>query len=118
MYKIIDFLIPAIIGGFTGLCTFWIVSPSWNMLFAMVIGMLLGMVIQVFILVFAMPLFGSFEIMIPSMLTGMISGMIHGMLAAKYSFPSGTVFLVGGGMGLLLGLWIWILNRKLHGETV
>jgi hypothetical protein len=116
-FKITDFLIPTLMGGFVGLSTSWIVSPEWNMFFAMGIGMVCGMALQVPVIVLLMPLFGAFEVMIPAMISGMASGMIMGMLVAIHAFYPSTVFLFGSGIGILIWLWIGSKNSKLKGAS-
>lgn len=114
-FKIGDFLVSFIIGGMTGVCTFWIVGTDWNMLFAGFIGMCVGMVLQILILLIFMPLFGHLEVMIPSMITCMLSGMCSGMIATTYTLQLRTAFVPGGGIGIIVCLWIYKRNRQLQG---
>jgi hypothetical protein len=114
-FKIGDFLTSSIIGGLAGLCTFWIVGTGWNMFLAMLIGMCMGMALQVLVFLIFMPLFGAMEVMIPSMISGMLGGMISGMIAATYILPSNLGFIIGGGMGVMVFLWVHLRNHKLIG---
>jgi hypothetical protein len=116
-FKIIDFLIPTLMGGITALCTIWIVNPEWNMFIGMGIGMVLGMALQVPVIVLLMPLFGAFEVMIPAMISGMASGMVNGMLAAAHVFHPSTAFILGCGIGVVVWLWIGSKNRQLQGVS-
>jgi hypothetical protein len=112
-----DILTPAIIGGLTGLCNFWIVGTGWNMFLAMFFGMIVGMALQVLVFLIFMPLFGAMEVMIPSMISGMLGGMISGMIAATYVLPSSLGFVLGGGIGIMVCLWVYLRSRYLQGET-
>ncbi|MFV1976859.1 MAG: hypothetical protein ACC651_14010 [Candidatus Scalindua sp.] len=114
-FKIGDFSVSIIIGGMTGLCTFWVVGTCWNMLLAMFIGMCIGMISQILISLIFMPLFGHLEIMIPSMITGMLSGMCSGMIAVAYPLPLRIAFVLGGGVGIIVCLWVYKRNRQLQG---
>lgn len=114
-FKIGDFLVSIIIGSLTGVCTFWVIDTGWNMLLAMFIGMCIGMVLQILVPLIFMPLFGHLEIMIPSMITGMLSGMCSGMIAVRYTLPLSRVFVLGGGIGIIVCLWVYKRNRQLQG---
>lgn len=114
-FKTGDFLASIIIGGLTGLCTFWIVDTGWNMLLAGFIGMCIGMISQIIITLIFMPLFGQLEIMIPSMITGMLSGMCSGMIAVIYTLSLNLAFVLGGGIGIIVCLWVNKRNRQLQG---
>jgi hypothetical protein len=114
-FKMGDFLVSITVGGVTGLCTFWSVGTDWNMLLAMFIGMCIGMISQIMISLIFMPLFGQLEIMIPSMITGMLSGMCSGMIAVIYTLPLSLAFVLGGGIGIIVCLWVYKRNRQLQG---
>ena len=116
-FKIGDFLTSSIIGGLAGLCTFWIVDKGWNVFLAMFIGMCAGMALQILVFLIFMPLFGAMEVMIPSMISGMLAGMIAGMIAAIYVLPSSVGFILGGGTGIMVCIWVYMRSQKLIGVT-
>jgi len=117
IFKIADFVIPAIIAGLTGYYAFLFISPGWNMMLAMLVGMLVGMAAQIPVMLIGMPLFGAFEIMLPAMSAGMLSGMLSGMLATMFVLSGGVSFLLGSGIGVPIILYVQIQNRKLKGEV-
>ena len=116
-FKIGDLLTAFIIGGLSGLCTFWIVGKGLNMFLAMFIGMCAGMALQVLVFLIFMPLFGAIEVMIPSMISGMLSGMSSGMIAASFILPSSVGLILGGGIGIMVCLWVHLQSQKLIGDT-
>ncbi len=116
-FKLADYGTSCIIGGLAGLLAFWIIDPGWNMLQSVVIGMFVGMLAQIPVFLLFMPLFGVFEIMIPSMIAGMLGGMCNAMIATMYSLPLILGFGLGGAIGAIACMWVYIRNRKLVGGT-
>jgi len=99
-------------GALVGLCSWLLVSTSWNMWLAMVVTMVAGMAIG---LILWLPLglfFGAMEVMVPVMLSGMLSGMAVGMWRAMAGLDGFTAVVIGGACGLASLVYIWVLNNQ------
>lgn len=103
------------IGGLSGLLTAWLLAPGNEMMTGMLLGMVLGMLSQGVSFLVWIPLFGDFEIMIPTMLTGMVSGMLLGMTNTMISLPIEVSSLIGASIGVALTWWVRKRNQDLQG---
>jgi len=117
-YKIGDLFVPIIIGALTAGAVALTVSPSLAMPLAMIIGMLWGMAAQVLVLFVLMPLFGAFEVMVPSMMAGIAGGMVAGMLAVSWLTDITFLIIIGIAVGGIVYGWVCWGNRRLKGERL
>ena len=115
-YKIGVLFVPIIIGALTAGAVALTVSPALAMPLAMIIGMLWGMAAQVLVLFLLMPLFGAFEVMVPSMMAGIAGGMVAGMLAVSWLTDITFLVIIGIAVGGIVYGWVYWGNRRLKGE--
>ena len=117
-YKLGDLFAPVIIGAVTAGAVALTVSPAFSMVFAMLVGMLWGMAAQVLVLFVLMPLFGAFEVMVPSMMAGIAGGMVAGMLAVSWLTDITFLIIIGIAVGGIVYGWVCWGNRRLKGERL
>jgi hypothetical protein len=112
-----DVMANASIGAGAGLAASALVDTSWNMLVAMVVTMFVGHLIAVLGSLIFTPLFGGFEVMLPTMLTGMESGMIVGMAGAMRPLGTGQAAVLGALIGLAVLSATSFLNDRIRAQT-
>lgn len=103
----------------TGAAAAWIVYAAvpmdWQAFWGMIVGMALGMLAGAIGGAIFMPLFGAFEVSLPTGLAGMLAGGIVGMPGARLS-PE-TAILTGAGIGLLCLAYVYLLQAMLTREA-
>lgn len=91
-----------------------LVETSWPLPIAFVFGWVLGSIIGLIVSFAFMPLFGAFEVMLPTTLSGMTAGTCVATLLAWHELEP----KVAGGVGALLGIAVFVgtylLNARLH----
>lgn len=112
-----DILACVTVGSASGWLTFVIIPGDWFALAAMASGMIIGMIVALFGAILFTPLFGSFEIMLPSSLSGMMAGMALGMVDAIAEIGWTEAVWSGGLVGLLCLMGTYILHFSLRGEA-
>lgn len=102
-------------GGLVGWLAWLLISPSWNMIVAMILMMVLGMIVAIILWLPVSIFVGAMEAMVPMMLTGMISGMVVGMWLTNEYLAASSSFYIGTVCGLISIVVIWIFNSALRG---
>ena len=111
--RIADFFIGTLSGALMAFCSHIAIFPSLNMLLGMIIGGLIGMSLMIILMVLLMPFFGAFEVMIPLHINVMLVGMPAGMLSTLPSLSLFDVTFVGGVIGFLVALQVYLSNKRL-----
>ncbi len=112
-----DILACVTVGAASGCLTSAIVSNDWFTLAAMSVGMIVGMLVGLFGAMPFTPLFGSFEIMLPTSLSGMVAGMAIGMIDTVVGIDWMEAALAGAFLGFICLVGTYALNARLRGET-
>ncbi len=110
-----DVLVNVAIALLVALVSFWLVSTNWNMMVAMWLMMFVGMLLAMLLALPAGILFGAMEVMLPMKLSGMLSGMVVGMWAAMQPITLSQAIGVGGTVGLISVVLVWLLNSRIRG---
>jgi hypothetical protein len=105
-----DILTNLVAGIAAALCARALVGAHWNVLLAMGTGMAVGMLASSLVAFFFMPLFGAFEVMLPSMLTGTISGMLVGMLEPMRGPSPAEAAACGSASGIASIAWTYAVT--------
>lgn len=112
-----DILACATVGAASGWLTSIIVPGDWFVLAAMAVGMIVGGIVGLLGAILFTPLFGSFEIMLPSSLSGMVAGMALGMVDAIAGIGWAVTVSGNGLVGLLCLMGTYVLHFSLRGEA-
>lgn len=86
-------------------------GPVWMPL-TMLAGMVTGMVVASLLSFLWIPLFGDFEVMLPTTLAGMVAGMFMGMIAPMWHPEAVASLAVGALVGLACWLWVYWVDSQ------
>ena len=114
--RVADYLIAISIGSLSAVAVYFAVSPSWNMLIAMLAGMALAMFVAAIIILPYSLVGGIFEVIMPGMFIANIVGMATGMWVAMSNPPLYDLLAFGFIAGLLINGIFSLYDRSLHGE--
>ncbi len=110
-----DVLVNVVVAIIVACLSYWMVSINWNMFLAMWLMMIVGMAVAMLLALPAGICFGAMEVMLPMKLSGMLSGMVVGMWAAMHPISLVQAIGVGGLVGLLSIVLVWLLNSRIRG---
>lgn len=112
-----DILACASVGAASGWLASAIVSQHWWVALAMVVGMIAGVLPGAIGAMLFSPVFGSFEIMLPTSLSGMVAGMTLGMIDAHVGIGGPEAVWGGALVGLACLAATYVMQLSLRGEV-
>ncbi len=112
-----DLSCSIVVGVLTAVVATATVSEAWPMLAAMLIGMVLGMAVAAVGILGFGPFFGMIELQMPAMIAGMLTGMVVAMTAAARPLASSMASVVGGTLGMVTFVAVWIADVRLRGRS-
>jgi hypothetical protein len=113
-----DIVANILVGIAAGWLSWLVIGPGWPMIAAMVVAMALGMLVALLLFPALSYFWGAMEVMVPTMFSGMLSGMIVGMLVTMVPVLPGGVTFVGGSLGLLGIVVVWVVNNAVRGIRI
>ncbi len=117
IFKVLDYIISALMGTGTLYFVSLVVSDSWNMLIAMITGMFLGMAVLLISVLLFVSVSTAFELFPAGMVITMITGMTAGMVITMIEIDFQLMLFAAIAFSLVVQLCIDLYNMKLKGEV-
>lgn len=118
LYFIIGDLLNCTLAGAAGGGLTWlVVTDGWSILAAIAVGMVVGMMAGMLVGFFCSPFFGIMEVILPAALAGQMGGMAGGLMVAGYGAGLEGAFLSGVPAGLLVLIFVYLLQARFRGEA-
>ena len=117
LFKVLDYIIAALMGIGTLSLTYLVVSKEWNMLVGMFAGMVLGMLVLLLIILLFISLSTAFELFPVGMIISMFVGMVVGMMRSMESTAFMSMVFPVIAFSLIAQFVMDLYNLKLVGEV-
>jgi hypothetical protein len=117
LFKVLDYIIAALMGIGTLSVVYIIIDKDWNMLVGMFVGMVLGMVVLLLNVLLFIPISTAFELFPAGMVITMPSGMVLGMITSMRNLDFMSMLFPVIGFSLFVQVVIDLYNLKLIGEV-
>ena len=117
LFKVLDYIISALMGTGTLYLVSLVVSESWNMFLAMIVGMVLGIVVLLVSVLLFVSVSTAFELFPVGMVITMITGMTAGMVITIVEIDFKLMLFTAIAFSLFAQFWIDLYNMKLKGDV-
>jgi hypothetical protein len=118
LFALGDYIAGGLVGATTAAVVHSCVSPSLDMVLAMLLGMGIGMLIHLALGLLLAPFLGLFHVMVPSSLIGMYGGMLFAMRdSMQHAGSLRDALVVGVIFGLIVVAGVHLYDRSLHGTA-
>jgi len=117
LFKVLDYIISALMGTGTLYLVSLVVSQSWNMFLAMIVGMVLGILVLLVSVLLFVSVSTAFELFPVGMVITMITGMTAGMVITMVDIDFQIMLFAAIAFSLFTQLCIDLYNMKLKGDV-
>ena len=117
LFKVLDYIIAALMGIGTLSTIYLIIDKDWNMPVGMFVGMVLGMLVLLLIILLFIPISTAFELFPVGMIISIFVGMVVGMMRSMESTAFMSMVFPVIAFSLFAQFIMDLYNLRLMGEV-